>query len=210
MVCAEYNNSIVITKRIRIMVTTKQERFIASRLKSFEKGAQERGRSFKLDYADAKVLLLSPCFYCGDSGLKIMSIDRTDNNLGYEKDNVKSCCKTCNMAKGRRTEEEFIVGCLNVTRHMALSLYSQIPDVVLKIESSRKKIKLSTDTDIKISEMLKSYPGNKCKASQLMRRLGCSSAEVNKALDTLESGMVVKRYTKTGRGRPAQIIELIK
>jgi 5-methylcytosine-specific restriction endonuclease McrA len=36
------------------------------------------------------------------------SIDRIDNNKGYEIENVTSCCKRCNNAKGQSSVDEFL------------------------------------------------------------------------------------------------------
>lgn len=62
-------------------------------------------------------LVTSDCYYCGEkpNQEKIINgklfrhngIDRLDSKKGYERDNVVPCCKTCNMAKGSLTEEEF-------------------------------------------------------------------------------------------------------
>lgn len=46
------------------------------------------------------------CFYCKEILNKI-SLDRIDNSLGYEKDNIVSCCKKCNFLKGSLNTKEF-------------------------------------------------------------------------------------------------------
>lgn len=40
-----------------------------------------------------------PCHYCGEKFQKIR-LDRKDNNIGYVKGNVVSCCWPCNILKG--------------------------------------------------------------------------------------------------------------
>lgn len=61
------------------------------------------GYNLTLSQEDCEVLWAQPCTYCGitvktQSGI---SLDRIDNNLGYLKDNVLSCCGRCNMIRGR-------------------------------------------------------------------------------------------------------------
>ena len=63
-----------------------------------------------------------PCFYCGDlpkpveiykgkfalkESLVVHGLDRLNPKKGYEKNNVVSCCFTCNKAKSSLTLKEF-------------------------------------------------------------------------------------------------------
>lgn len=45
-----------------------------------------------------------PCYYCDNKlGTKVkygVGLDRLDNNLGYEENNVVPCCSFCNIVKG--------------------------------------------------------------------------------------------------------------
>jgi hypothetical protein len=55
-----------------------------------------------------KEMCLISCWYCGgfsESGVN--GIDRINSDLGYLKNNVRSCCKRCNYAKNNMTEQEF-------------------------------------------------------------------------------------------------------
>lgn len=45
---------------------------------------------------DLATLIKSNCAYCGDKG---GGIDRVDSTNGYYRDNVQSCCSTCNTMK---------------------------------------------------------------------------------------------------------------
>jgi len=63
--------------------------------------AKNRNLSFSLTFEQYLCFTARPCTYCGfkfetaGSGL-----DRIDNSKGYENDNVTSCCKECNWARG--------------------------------------------------------------------------------------------------------------
>jgi hypothetical protein len=76
-------------------------------------------------------LITKNCFYCGNKGsntfkdtrygkeivLKYNGVDRIDNNRGYEKNNVVSCCKYCNCAKNTMSVIEF--------RNWVISIYNK-------------------------------------------------------------------------------------
>lgn len=87
-------------------------------LKRYQNGAKKRGLAFNLDEAAIRRLIVQPCFYCGrewsntaardGQTLSYNGIDRIDNNVGYQEDNVVPCCKTCNLAKGALTQAHFL------------------------------------------------------------------------------------------------------
>lgn len=73
---------------------------------------------FELTLEQFSKLISSNCHYCGSkptnfqkSGLhcqmKYNGVDRKNNHKGYTADNVVPCCKFCNYAKGRATQQEF-------------------------------------------------------------------------------------------------------
>ena len=68
------------------------------------------------------------CFFCGRvpfnttkwAGAPVVEyngVDRVDNTLAYQKDNVVACCKTCNGMKSSRPVEEFLSHCERVAAH---------------------------------------------------------------------------------------------
>lgn len=75
--------------------------------------------SFDLSFDWFKNLTSKNCFYCNDipkmkfkvtrgNGYYLYnSLDRVDNNKGYELDNVVPCCDMCNRAKLDYTIDEF-------------------------------------------------------------------------------------------------------
>lgn len=77
-------------------------------------------RSFELTLEHAFDLYSSNCYYCnrepsnvythgGINKFKVYynGIDRINNNLGYQKTNVVSCCFKCNRAKMNLDQKEF-------------------------------------------------------------------------------------------------------
>jgi hypothetical protein len=79
------------------------------------------GRAFNLTREEFKEITSRNCFYCGSPPRQKVhamhtlngqylhnGIDRIDNSRGYEPDNVRPCCRTCNFAKNTMDEQEFI------------------------------------------------------------------------------------------------------
>eukprot|EP00971_Amphidinium_carterae_P233448 4633199-Amphidinium_carterae.1 len=68
-----------------------------------------------------KEIVSKPCHYCGkesDPPRHYNGLDRLDNSLRlYTAENVVSCCSTCNMAKGRFTEDVFLEHCRLISLH---------------------------------------------------------------------------------------------
>jgi hypothetical protein len=69
-----------------------------SRWKKYRSGAKRRNLKFEITKAEFSLFEGEPCFYCGGEVLPI-SLDRVDNDKGYEVDNVVSCCHICNSFK---------------------------------------------------------------------------------------------------------------
>lgn len=85
----------------------------------YKRAAKSRDLSFNIDKTEFLKLTQKECFYCGESpknvyhnrkstgGFIYNGIDRINNDLGYVKDNVVSCCKICNFAKRDLSKQEF-------------------------------------------------------------------------------------------------------
>jgi len=96
------------------------ESAINSFISNLKYSAKSRGLVFNLSRELILSLSSSSCYYCGRKPSQIHKvnkgkstytyngIDRMDNNVGYEIDNVVSCCFTCNKAKGTRNVNEFL------------------------------------------------------------------------------------------------------
>lgn len=83
----------------------------------YKRGATVRKLSFNIEFEEFQKLLRSKCFYCNCNpsnlymksyyNVKYNGIDRIDNKIGYEIDNVVPCCKMCNISKNNYTFEIF-------------------------------------------------------------------------------------------------------
>lgn len=54
-----------------------------------------------------------PCHYCGEEIVGI-GIDRVNNKIGYQVDNIVPCCAWCNKMKLVATKEDFINHCKKI------------------------------------------------------------------------------------------------
>jgi hypothetical protein len=97
---------------------TDEERVFREAYAAYRKSARRRGIAFSLSESQAYELFGRPCYYCGGrdtkcirlSGTKRIAntnqvctvycgIDRFDNKRGYSLDNIRPCCRTCNVSK---------------------------------------------------------------------------------------------------------------
>lgn len=92
--------------------------------------AKIRGYTWALTKDQVKQITLQSCYYCnvepdqkvtdrpGRNGIYIYNgLDRVNNELGYEIENVVPCCGTCNKAKNVMTQEEFLTWISRVYAH---------------------------------------------------------------------------------------------
>ena len=89
-------------------------------LRTYINSSKKVGRFWGLTPEDAILLFESNCHYCGIEPSNISKkstafppyfyngIDRINNDVGYIKGNVVSCCKHCNFSKQDRDYNEFI------------------------------------------------------------------------------------------------------
>lgn len=102
------------------------ESFVRRLYRSYKRNAEIKNRAFDLSKDEFKDLITTNCNYCkrlpndvwerkdpNNSSdrhygkFKYNGIDWIDSSGGYERDNVISCCKTCNRMKSDFTEYEF-------------------------------------------------------------------------------------------------------
>ena len=76
----------------------------------YKMGAKVRDYQFNITLDEFILFYGKPCFYCGIENPK-NGMDRVDNSIGYEKENLVSCCAWCNKAKWTKPQGEFIEHC---------------------------------------------------------------------------------------------------
>lgn len=103
---------------------------------NYNKNAKHKNREFDLSLEDFKKLTSSNCYYCNSIPSQIMKIkevkstwghyfyngiDRIDNEIGYTKTNVVSCCKFCNYGKWNYHSDEFKKYIINIYRNALIN-----------------------------------------------------------------------------------------
>ena len=102
-----------------------------SLLKIMKENAKRRQLEWSLSDEQVKKLIVQPCFYCGapprahayfkklNGDFPCNGLDRIDNNRGYIENNVVSCCKNCNRAKGTMSFSEYKQFINGVFKHLS-------------------------------------------------------------------------------------------
>jgi hypothetical protein len=87
--------------------------FKGSSYSIYKWGANNRGYEFTIDKDYFITETNKPCYLCGKKpdDLHKNGLDRFDNDKGYTKDNVKSCCANCNFIKKDYIYKDFIDKC---------------------------------------------------------------------------------------------------
>ena len=82
--------------------------------------AKSASRAFTITIPQFEKLSKSKCFYCGNLPSNVNrspngtgdyaynGLDRIDSRKGYSVNNLVACCRSCNLAKGARSQGEFI------------------------------------------------------------------------------------------------------
>ena len=76
---------------------------INSRFGSAKNSAATRGKKWDISLEDFKYLITLPCYYCcnnmGATNNYGSGLDRVNNSIDYQLDNVVPCCKICNSMR---------------------------------------------------------------------------------------------------------------
>lgn len=89
------------------------------RFSSYIYSARYRNLPFTLAFEEFLRYWNKPCWYCGDQ-INGIGLDRLDSSQGYHRENVASCCASCNRAKLDTSQVEFLSKCFKiVSRHGA-------------------------------------------------------------------------------------------
>jgi len=103
----------------------KNNRTLNSRYLQYKTGAKKRNLSFKISKKVFQNFTeKNQCYYCGINDIDCvkgyLGIDRKDNNIGYEINNLVSCCYECNKMKHNHTEESFKKLIIKIYNNMKL------------------------------------------------------------------------------------------
>lgn len=82
---------------------------------NYRKRAYDKKLTFELTHEQYESFKNGSCYYCGLKDGKHIGIDRFDNDIGYTKENMKSCCSTCNYMKNHFSYFDFLDMCRCVT-----------------------------------------------------------------------------------------------
>jgi hypothetical protein len=97
---------------------------------SYRNRAIKRNFKFELTLPQFTVLLQGNCIYCNKKAeenkrsgkVNYSGIDRINNEKGYIKDNVASCCSMCNYMKASYTLKEFLEQVKRISQKNVLCL----------------------------------------------------------------------------------------
>lgn len=99
----------------------------------YKKAAKKRNLPFNINREDFIRLTSQNCFYCNVPPKQIMKkricngpyiyngLDRKNNDIGYEINNILPCCKVCNYAKRTMNYDEFLQWIQTVYDHVVKS-----------------------------------------------------------------------------------------
>lgn len=78
-----------------------------SRFNQYKHSAKRRGYTFGVNFTQFLGFYGKPCTYCGDE-FDGVGLDRIDNAIGYEIENIASCCEWCNRMKLEFSASEWL------------------------------------------------------------------------------------------------------
>ncbi len=84
----------------------------------YQYNSKLRNKSWNLTFEDFESLWQKSCYYCG-SKIESIGIDRIDNKIGYQNNNIIPCCAKCNRMKGQLLQSDFIKHCNKVSEFNA-------------------------------------------------------------------------------------------
>lgn len=155
---------------------------IKKKYKSIERGALIRGIKFEIKLSEYTNYYGKPCHYCGTPAI---GLDRIDSALNYTKNNVVTCCHTCNMMKSTLEADAFVLHCSRIALHN--NIESKLPEYVEAEEnysdltfSDAKKIMIENFERDFIQRKLTEYKGN---ISRTAEALGMHRQNLQQKID---------------------------
>jgi hypothetical protein len=124
----------------------------------YKKSAKKRNYEFLLNREDFINLTSKNCNYCGTppSSLKYIGrkdkykyngIDRVNNNFGYIKGNVVTCCRECNRMKRCLSVEEFFNHTMQIQIHQSKSWTDEEFENFINQMKEVRKNKINIDNE---------------------------------------------------------------
>jgi len=86
---------------------------------SYKSCAKARGHSFDLTEKEFETFWQKDCSYCG-GGIASVGIDRIDSSVGYQIDNVVSCCSVCNLMKLDHNKQAWLDKMYTILKHQGI------------------------------------------------------------------------------------------
>lgn len=96
----------------------RRSRSKGGRFSSLKNAAKRNEREMSLSFDEYLNLIAKPCFYCnGNLSEAGYGLDRIDCNHGYSLNNVRPCCRDCNVAKSSMSETQFKEWVIQIYKH---------------------------------------------------------------------------------------------
>lgn len=92
---------------INANLKSKDEKLIKRKFSQYKNSTNKRKYNFNLTFEQFFKFAYTNCFYCGGD-VDIIGLDRTNNNIGYEVNNICSCCTICNFGKKNMLVSEWL------------------------------------------------------------------------------------------------------
>ena len=104
----EHQRLWIINNKDKIKVSMKAyQQTMNGRYAQYKASAKQREYTFNLSIKEFELFWQKDCSYCGGS-INTIGLDRIDSSIGYQVDNLVSCCSICNQMKSDRNKEEWL------------------------------------------------------------------------------------------------------
>lgn len=122
----------------------------------YRRGAIVRNLNFDINIDDFNNLVNGKCCYCGKyNENEVIGIDRVDSSKGYNVKNCVSCCKICNIMKGKLVLNEFE---LKITEIYNYYILNKLTDtIIINKESNTSYIRPREITSMYFNKTLDKY-----------------------------------------------------
>lgn len=155
---------------------------IKKKYNAIERSALIRGIKFDIKLTEYIQYYNKPCCYCGTPAI---GLDRIDSVLHYTKDNVVTCCTTCNMMKSTLEADAFILHCSRIALHN--NIETKLPEYIkteeinndLTFQDAKKIMTEDFERDF-IQRKLTEYKGN---ISRTAEALGMHRQNLQQKID---------------------------